>query len=404
LSQRFLIVGGGQAAVSAAAELRARDATAQIMLISDEDVLPYQRPPLSKAYLAGDMPLDRLLLRPRKWYDEAKIETRLGLRVDAIDPQKKTVSADGGSIPYDRLLLATGSRVRRLPEGLGDDLAGVFYLRTTAHIDAMEPHMVAGKKLVIIGGGYVGLEVAAVARKRGMDVTLVEAAERILQRVAASETSDYFRKLHSSHGVTLLEGQSFQRFEGDDGKLHSVMLADGTILEADVALVGIGVLPNDDLACEAGIACKNGILVDEFCSTSDPNIFAAGDCANFEHLGARIRLESVPNAIHQAEVAAANMAGEQLAYAATPWFWSDQYDVKLQIAGLASSYDTVIRRPGRREGAMSHWYFRGDELIAVDAMNDAPAFMTARKLIEGTVAVSKEVVADAEADLRGLLR
>lgn len=403
MSNRYVIIGGGQAAVSAAAKLRALDDAASITIISDEAVLPYQRPPLSKAYLCGDMPLDRLLLRPEQWYEENRITIRLNSCADAIDCEKKTLTIAGETMPYDRLLLTTGSRVRRLPAGLGDDLEGVFYLRSMAHIDAMAPEMVEAKRLVIIGGGYIGLEVAAVARKRGMVVTLVEAADRILQRVAAPETANYFRNLHQANGVTLLEGKGFERFEGQNGRVARVVLSDGTVLDADMALIGIGVLPNQEIAAEAGLECDNGVVVDDQCTTSDPSIFAAGDCANFNHEGQRIRLESVPNAIHQAEVAAANMAGQAETYKATPWFWSDQYDVKLQIAGLASVYDTVIARPGRREGAVSHWYFKGDDLIAVDAMNDAPAFMTARKLIEGQIAVSKAVISDDTSDLRALL-
>ncbi|MEL6750929.1 MAG: NAD(P)/FAD-dependent oxidoreductase, partial [Pseudomonadota bacterium] len=262
-----VIVGGGQAAVSAAAKLRALDDAASITIISEESVLPYQRPPLSKAYLSGEMPLDRLQLRPREWYDEAGVDIRLGTRAENLDLDTQTVQTTDGDVPFDRLLIATGTRVRRLPEGLGDDLAGVHYLRTTADIDAMAPQMGEGRKLVIVGGGYIGLEVAAVARKRAMSVVVLEVADRILQRVASQETSDYFRNLHTSHGVVLMEGQGLERFEGDE-RLERVRLSDDTVLDADMALVGIGVVPNDELARGAGIACDNGITVDAHCRTS----------------------------------------------------------------------------------------------------------------------------------------
>ncbi len=308
---------------------------------------------------------------------------------------------DGATQPYDRLLLATGTRVRKLPAGLGDDLLGVHYLRTVGHIDAMRADFREGQRLVIVGGGYIGLEAAAVARSMGLSVTVLEAAPRILQRVACTETSAWFASLHRERGVLLLEGQGLDRFEGDDGSLKRVRLSDDTVMDADIALVGIGVLPNDALAADAELNCDNGIVVDAHCQTTDPAIFAAGDCAAFPHRGTHIRLESVPNAIHQGEVAAQNMTGTPQAYEATPWFWSDQYEVKLQIAGLGGGYDRIIVRPGKREGSVSHWYFAGDTLLAVDAMNDAPAFMTARRLIENAVPITPEQAVTA--DLKALL-
>ncbi len=388
---RHVIVGGGQAAVSAAAKLRELDARADILIVGDEPVLPYQRPPLSKKYLSGEMPLERLVLRPREWFAEQRIETRFGTSVGAIERGNSRIMLDDGTNEaYDRLLLATGTRVRKLPAGLGDDLQGVHYLRTVGHIDAMRAGFREGQRLVIVGGGYIGLEAAAVARSMGLSVTVVEAASRILQRVACPETSAWFADLHRARGVLLLEGRGLDRFEGDGGVLKRVRLSDDTVLDADIALVGIGVLPNDTLATEAGLTCDNGVVVDARCQTSDRAIFAAGDCASFPYRTTHIRLESVPNAIHQGEVAAANMAGLVVPYEAKPWFWSDQYEIKLQIAGLGGGYDRIVVRPGKREGSVSHWYFAGDTLLAVDAMNDAPAFMTARRLIENAIPISPQ--------------
>lgn len=396
-----LIVGGGQAAVSAAAKLRELDGETVVTLVSAESVLPYQRPPLSKAYLSGEMPLDRLLLRPAEWYDEHGIDVKLGTEAVSIDREQKTVLLNGGaSLPFDKLLLATGSTPRVLADAVGGNLEGVFMLRESVDSDAIRPHLKEGNRLVVIGGGYVGLEAAAIARKQGLHVTIVEIAERILQRVAAQETSNYFRDLHLKYGVDIRESCGFSHFEAVDNKSSAVNLADGETLPADLALVGIGVVPNEGLAQRAGLDVGNGIVVDAFCRTSDPDIFAAGDCASFPLKNRMVRFESVPHAIHQAEMAAVNMLGGSEEYVAKPWFWSDQYDVKLQIAGLNTGYTDTVVRPGKREGAQSVWYYRDDELLAVDAMNDAPSFMMARRIIEAGKSVPKNVAADPATNLK----
>ena len=259
------------------------------------------------------------------------------------------------------------------------------------------------KRVLIVGGGYIGLEAAAICAKRGLDVTLVEMADRILQRVAAPETSDYFRALHAGHGVKILEATGLDRLNGADGKVTAATLSDGSELAVDFVVVGVGIAPATDLAEMAGLELENGIKVDAQGRTSDPSIWAAGDCASFPYQGRRIRLESVPNAIDQAEVVAQNMLGAGKAYTAQPWFWSDQYDVKLQIAGLNLGFDTVVTRAG--EGAtQSFWYYAGDQLLAVDAMNDPRAYMVAKRLIDGGKTADKSVVADASADLKPLLR
>ncbi|MCJ8335913.1 MAG: FAD-dependent oxidoreductase [Epibacterium sp.] len=399
----FVVIGAGQAGASLVAKLRKDGFEGQITLIGGEAVPPYQRPPLSKAYLLGEMEQERLFLRPESFYAEQNITLRTSTWVNGIDIDSKTIQIGDEEITYDQLALTTGSVPRRLPAAIGGDLEGVFVVRDLADVDAMAPAVVPGARVLIVGGGYIGLEAAAVCAKRGLDVTLVEMADRILQRVAAPETSDYFRALHAGHGVKILEATGLDRLTGADGKVTGATLSDGSELAVDFVIVGVGIAPATDLAEMAGLELENGIKVDAQGRTSDPSIWAAGDCASFPYQGRRIRLESVPNAIDQAEVVAQNMLGAGKAYTAQPWFWSDQYDVKLQIAGLNLGFDNVVTRAG--EGAtQSFWYYAGDQLLAVDAMNDPRAYMVAKRLIDGGKTADKSVVADASADLKPLLR
>ncbi|WP_084861820.1 NAD(P)/FAD-dependent oxidoreductase [Salibaculum halophilum] len=397
-----IVIGGGQAAASLVARLRASGFEGAITLIGAEPVPPYQRPPLSKAYLLGDMTLDRLFLRPEKWYADNNITLRTGVRVTEVNAQDKTLRLDTGEVlTYDKLALATGSHPRTLPAAVGGTLDGVYTVRDLHDADAMAPEFRAGARLLVIGGGYIGLEAAAVAAKKGVTVTLVEMADRILQRVACPETAAYFRDLHRRHGVDIREGVGLQHLTGTD-RVTGAVLTDGTELELDFAIVGVGIEPATTLAEAAGLAVDNGIVTDARCRTSDPDIHAAGDCATCLFRGQRIRLESVGNAIDMGEVAARNMAGEDVAYDPKPWFWSDQYDCKLQIAGLNLGYDAVhVRGHG---DARSHWYYSGDELIAVDAMNDARTYMVAKRLIEAGKSPAPEVVTDPETDMKALLK
>ncbi len=397
-----VVVGAGQAGSSLVAKLRNSGFEGRITLIGAEPVPPYQRPPLSKAYLLGDMSLDRLFLRPESFYAEHQIDLRLNTRVTGIDRAAHTVTLNSEVMPYDHLVLATGSDPRRLPASIGGTLDGVFVVRDLADVDAMAPHVVEGKRALIVGGGYIGLEAAAVAAKRGLEVTLVEMSDRILQRVAAPETSDYFRALHQGHGVTIREGVGLDRLLGA-GHVTGARLTDGTELAVDLVIVGVGITPSTALAEAAGLEIDNGIKVDAQGRTSDPAIWAAGDCASFPWKGGRIRLESVPNAIDQAECVAENIMGAGKDYVAKPWFWSDQYDVKLQIAGLNAGYDRTVVRPGDKPGSQSVWYFRGDTLLAVDAMNDPRAYMIGKRLIEAGQSPAPEAVADPEIPLKSLL-
>jgi 3-phenylpropionate/trans-cinnamate dioxygenase ferredoxin reductase subunit len=399
-----VLVGGGHAAAAFANSVRRAGFEGRVLLISDEPVLPYHRPPLSKKYLADGLAVEQIQIRAAAWYDEHKIELRLGQRVESIERAAHRLHlASGETLDYSRLVLLTGARPRRLPADIGGDLPGVLLMRSLADADALAPHLVAGRRLLVVGGGYIGLEAAAVAASKGLQVTLLEAAPRILQRVAAPVTADHFRALHRARGVDVREGVQLRRLLGEGGRVCAAELDDGSRIDADVVLVGIGVQANVELAERAGLAIDNGIAVDQFCRTSDPDVLAAGDCCSFPFRGRRIRLESVQNANDQAAVAAHAVAGKDMAYAALPWFWSDQYDTKLQIAGLNQGYDDAIVRPGKTERSLSVWYYQGDSLLAVDAINDAAAFVTAKKLLERGASVAKAAVADPAAQFKDWL-
>jgi 3-phenylpropionate/trans-cinnamate dioxygenase ferredoxin reductase subunit len=399
----IVVVGGGQAGASLVAKLRSLGHDGAVTLISAEPVPPYQRPPLSKAYLLGDMTAERLYLRPEEFYADQNIDLKLSTRIDAIDPATKTITAGGEVISYDQLALCTGSTPRMLPASIGGDLDGVYAVRTLGDVDRMAPEFAEGRRVLVVGGGYIGLEAAAVASKLGLQVTLVEMAERILQRVAAPETSDFFRNLHVGNGVTIREGVGLSKLIGES-KVTGAELSDGSHIDADFVIVGVGISPGAELAEAAGLTITNGIEVDAHGRTSNPNIWAAGDCASLPYRGDRIRLESVQNAIDQAEAVAANMLGATADYDPKPWFWSDQYDVKLQIAGLNTGYDRVVVRAGDKPGTVSHWYYRGQELLAVDAMNDARNYMIGKRLIEAGKSPAPELIENAETDMKALLK
>ena len=395
----IVIVGGGQAAASTAAKLRSLGYQGDITLLGEENVAPYQRPPLSKAYLLGDMPLERLTLRGEDFWDEHRITLRLGTRVETIDAAQKQVRFGGEHLSYDDLVICTGAPPRRLPADMGGALEGVYTVRRLADVDRMQAEFRAGARLVVIGGGYIGLEAAAVARKLGLEVTLVEAAPRILGRVAAEATADAIRDLHQRNGVTIVEGTGITALRGET-RVRSVELADGRSLAADFVIVGIGVIPAAELAEAAGLEIANGIAVNDLGQTSDPHIWAAGDCASIVLHGVRSRIESVGNAIDMGELVAENILGAGKAYVPKPWFWSDQFDTKLQIAGLNTGYDETVTRQG---DGTSIWYFRAGDLIAVDALNDPRAYMVGKRLIEGGKAVTPAQIRETE-DLKGLLK
>ena len=396
-----VIIGAGQAAASFIAKLRGGDYAGPIVLIGEEPDLPYQRPPLSKKYLLGELALERLHLRPQSWYDDNEVTLMLGTTVKSITPEKQQVLLSTGKIiQYSKLLIATGSTPHRLPKAIGGHLSSVYTLRGLQDVHAMQPEFQAGRKLLIIGGGYIGLEAAAVAAGLGLDVTVVELADRILKRVAAPATSDYFRALHKENGVTVLENTGLEALIEKDGKVAVAKLNNGRELAVDFVITGIGVAPNSQLAADAGLTTENGISTNLQSLTSDQNIYAAGDCASFNYQGHRIRLESVQNAVDQAENAASHILGEDVSYEPIPWFWSDQFKTKLQIAGLNLGYTDTVTRAGKREGSQSVWYYRDDKLLAIDAMNDPIAYTMGRKILAAKNNPSKMEVADPTVNLK----
>lgn len=401
MAEDIVIVGAGQAAAQAVATLRAEGFSGTITVVGDEPFAPYQRPPLSKAYLSGAMERSRLFLKPDEFYAAANCTLMLDTSATAIDRANRTVSlADGRKLSYDKLLLATGTRVRRIPVP-GADLPQVHYLRSIADVDQLRPRFVEGARLAVVGGGYIGLEVAAVGIKLGLKVTVFEALERVMARAVSRELSQFYEDVHRKAGVKFEMKTSVEAFEGT-GKLQSVR-AGGRSHPADLALVGIGVIPNVELAKEAGLACEDGIVVDTCARTADPAIFAAGDCTRHTGRdGAFIRLESVQNAIDQAKHAALAMAGKPADYREVPWFWSDQYDLKLQIAGLARAGDVLVMRGDPRERKFAIFHLRDGAVAAVEAVNAPTEYMFGRKLIAQGVAVSPERLADSSVPMKNI--
>lgn len=401
-AKKIVIIGGGQAGAQACASLRQWGYEGSITLIGDELSLPYQRPPLSKAFLKGEMSEERLFFKPQPWYEDNNVTVHLGMSAKSIDrAAQEVVLEDGGTAPYDALIIATGSRPRPLPLE-GADLEGVLELRTIEDVERLRPKMIAGTKLVIVGAGYIGLEAAAVARQLELDVTVLEMADRVLARVTSPVISEFYETQHRAEGVDIKTGARLSALVGENGKVSGARLEDGSVLPAELVLVGIGILPNVELAEEAGIACSNGILVDEDARTNDPRIFAAGDCAArpLVHYGRRGRLESVHNAIEQGKLAAAAILGKDRPKEDCPWFWSDQYDLKLQIAGLNQGYDDVIVRGDPAERKFAAFYLKSGKLIAVDAINSAPEFLVAKKLIIAGASIAPDVLSNTSTSMK----
>jgi 3-phenylpropionate/trans-cinnamate dioxygenase ferredoxin reductase subunit len=380
--ETVLIVGGGQAGAQAVDTLRREGFTGRLVLVSDEEMLPYQRPPLSKKFLAGEMAAERLLFRHRAFYDEHAVELKLGARAVGVRPSARQVELSSGEeLRYDRLLLCLGAVSRRLTCP-GADLQGVHYLRNVGDAAAIQEGLKSGARVVIIGGGYIGLETAATARQMGCAVTVLEMADRIMNRVVASNVSEYFAHEHRNQGVRIVCNSRVVRLQGSD-RVESVVCADGSVYPADSLIVGVGALPNSQLASDAGLNCDNGIVVDESCRTSDPAIYAAGDCTNFfsPRYQSRVRLESVDNAFEQSKVAASSILGRPVVHDRVPWFWSDQYDNKLLIVGLSQGHDQQLTRGDPATRSFSVCYLKGGELLAVEAVNHTKDSMAARRLI-----------------------
>lgn len=403
--KRVIIIGAGQAGGETAQRLRQAGFTGDITLIGEEPVAPYQRPPLSKAYLKGELPMDRLLLRPPSVYGEENIALLTSVKAVWIDRANRKVRIEGGrELPYDALVLATGAKPRKLPL-VGADLDGAYLFRTAADVDALKGKFVGGAKLIIIGAGYIGLEVAAVARQLGLEVTVIETAVRPLARVTSPEVAGFFLDEHTRQGVRFVLGGQPALIKGQE-HVTGVALADGGELPADLVIAGIGVTPETTLAQHCGLTVDNGIVTDATCRTSDPNIYAIGDCAArpMAHFDNRVvRLESVHSAVEGAKIVAAAITGGKPHVVEAPWFWSDQYDLKLQIAGLFQGYDHVVFRGVMADRSFAAFYYKGDRLIAVDAVNRPGEYLGAKMLIQTGRTLAPDVIADETRPMKELV-
>lgn len=402
----MVIVGAGQAGLQIAESLRTEGYDGPITLLGEEPEAPYHRPPLSKAMLSGTADESQLTIRGPDVLDRKGIRLATGVPVVGIDRAARRLRlADGREQAYDGLALATGARARPLPVP-GGELAGVFALRSLADARRIDAALTGARHAVVVGGGFIGLEVAAAARKRGVAVTVLEAADRLMARVAVPVLSGFFTRLHETHGVAVERGASVVALDGREGRVTGVRLADGREFPADLVVVGVGVVPNDGLAADCGLACDGGILVDACSRSSDPAIVAAGDCTvrRDETGGGLLRLESVQNAVEQAKSAAAALMGRERPFVAAPWFWSDQYDVKLQMAGLPAGHDQTVTRGSPDEGRFSLFHFRNGALVAVDSVNQPQDHMAARKLLDRRVLITPEQAADIRCPLASLAR
>lgn len=408
-SSTAIIIGAGHAGGELAIALRNEGWEGRILLLGEEAHLPYHRPPLSKAYLAGSVEKSSLSIRPQMAYDKAGVEFFGGVRVTNIDRANKRLAlADGKQLTYDKLAIATGGRPRPLavPNATpAERCANFHYLRTLDDVELIRAQMAPGKRLAIVGGGYIGLEVAAAAVAQGLEVTILEALPRVLQRVTAAELSAYYERKHREAGVDIRISVQVADLEVANELVSAVICADGSRLEADLVVVGIGLIANTELAAEAGLAVDNGILVDEQARTSDPDIYAAGDCTNHPNplLGRRLRLESVPNALEQSRVAAAGMAGKAKTYASVPWFWSDQYELKLKMVGLSEGFERLVLRGDPLTDSFSAFYLRDGKVLAADTVNRPQDFIAAKRLVAEGIAVTAEQLADDSRPLKELL-
>ena len=406
MEERVIIIGASHAAAQTSVSLRQGGWTGEITVIGDEAVLPYHRPPLSKDFLSGQKSIDDILIRPAESYAAANIDMKLGVRADAINRDEKAVlTDDGDTLTYSKLVLATGARIRRLPIP-GEDIENAFYLRDTQDVLAIKEKAETAKSALIIGGGYIGLETAASLRKQGLEVTVIEAMPRILQRVTAPVMSDFYRRVHGEEGVQIFENVIASEIKETDGEIE-VLTSCKKSFKADMVIIGIGVVPNVEIAERAGLKTGNGIEVNEFCQTSDPNIYAAGDVTWHynpiykEH----VRLESVPNATEQGKVIAAHINGAPKPYHSLPWFWSDQFDLKLQIAGLSMGFDDVVIRGDINTGrSFAAYYFKNDQFIAVDAVNAPRDFMFGKMSLTKGVNLDKVLIRNSALNLKECIR
>lgn len=400
----IVVIGSGQAAIQAVMSLKRNEFTGSIKVIGEEDHLPYQRPPLSKDFLLEEYKPERVSLKKKEFYEENGVDLILGKRAESIDTiLKEIILSDKNKIYYDQLIISTGSRVRRLNVP-GSDKKGIYYLRDLDDANALKQRLKKNKKMVIVGAGYIGLEVASVAASLGVEVTVIEMANRVMNRTVDPIVSSYYQKLHESHGVKIHLDNGLKAFEGGDS-VNAVLCSDGLMLEAELVVIGAGVLPNQEIAIEAGLECNNGIMVNEFGETSTAHVYACGDCTNHPNKGlnTRLRLESVHNAMEQSKTVANTIMGNKEPYDQVPWFWSDQYDHKLQLVGISGDHDEVVMRGLESEQKFLLFYLKNSELIAVNAINSSKEFLICRKLVANKVKISSDVIKDQSVNLNDLL-
>ena len=392
-----VVIGASHAAAEFVSTLRREGWDGEITVFGEELYLPYHRPPLSKTFLLENQTPDDILIRNSDLYDRLSVNFRLGRQVSKIDRAKKQIIlGDGVKVGYDKLAICTGSRVRKLDVN-GGEVRGIHYLRTVDDVKSIQASIKTRGKAIIIGGGYIGLEMAASLKKIGMKVTLLELSSRLLERVAASELAEFFARVHGEEGIEIKCNKSVSSFESTDGRVKAVACSDGSVYDADLVVVGVGILPNVELAEDAGLRIQNGIVVDQYSRTSDPDIVAAGDCTNHpnELLDCRLRLESVPNAVEQAKSAAASICGKKRVYASIPWFWSDQYDLKLQIVGINRGYDEIVLRGDYKSNrSFVLFYFRHGQLIAADCVNRPKEFMVVKQILSKRLRLDISLLSD----------
>ena len=402
--ENLVIIGAGQSAIQCITSLKKEGYLGSITLVGEEEHLPYQRPPLSKGFLEDSINKERLYFKKLEFFTENKIQLQLGNTAEKVDTKNKLVFLkDGADLSYDKLIFATGSRVRRL-DFPGNDLESIHYLRGLDDAESIKEDLKISKDLVVIGAGYIGLEVAAIAAKNNISVTVVEMADRVMNRTVDPQISEYYLKLHENNGVTFKFNTSLEQIKGSS-KPEYVICSDGTEFKADTVIIGAGIMPNTEIAEEAGIDCDNGISVDEFGLTSHKGIYACGDCTNHPNklLGKKLRLESVHNAMEQAKTVAGSINGNPSEYSQIPWFWSDQYDHKLQIVGLSGSHDKVAMRGDTDDAKFMLFYTKGDELLAVDSINNPKEFLICRKLVANKVKIKPEMISDPTTNLNDLI-
>ena len=400
----IVVIGSGQAAIQTVMSLKRNEFTGSIKVIGEEDHLPYQRPPLSKDFLLEEYKPERVSLKKKEFYEENGVDLILGKRAESIDTILKEITlSDENKIRYSQLIIATGSRVRKLNVP-GSDKKGIYYLRDLDDANALKQRLKKNKKMVIVGAGYIGLEVASVAASLGVEVTVIEMANRVMNRTVDPMISSYYQKLHESHGVKIHLDNGLKAFEGGDS-VNAVLCSDGLMLEAELVVIGAGVLPNQEIAIEAGLECNNGIMVNEFGETSTAHVYACGDCTNHPNKGlnTRLRLESVHNAMEQSKTVANTIMGNKEPYDQVPWFWSDQYDHKLQLVGISGDHDEVVMRGLESEQKFLLFYLKNSELIAVNAINSSKEFLICRKLVANKVKISSDVIKDQSVNLNDLL-